>query len=61
MITLFYGILIIGCIVAISYAGKPQINGILMALILHLALAITIDNSAENYTLTYQTKLEKVN
>jgi len=58
LIKLFYGSLIICCIVAISFAGKPQINGILMALILHLAFAITIDNFAEQYTLVYKTKLE---
>ncbi len=56
-IKLFYGSLIICCIIAISYANRPQINGVLIALILHLALAITIDNFAEQYTLTYKTKL----
>ena len=59
-IKLFYGCLIICCIVAISFSNKPLINSVLMALILHLALAITIDNFAEQYTLTYKAKIEEL-
>lgn len=60
LIKLLYACMIICCIIAISFDNKPQLNGVLMALILHLAFAITIDNFAEQYTLTYKTKLEEI-
>lgn len=52
-----YGLLILLFVLVISYSEHPTIKGILMALILHLGFAITIDNFAEDFTKSYYQKL----
>jgi len=55
---LTYGILIILLILTMSFLGpKSILFGIFTAIILHLALAITIDNFGEKYTKKYLTEL----
>ncbi|NRS92121.1 hypothetical protein [Frigoriflavimonas asaccharolytica] len=55
---LIYGILIILLILAMYFISpKSLFFGIFTALILHLALAITIDNFGEIYTKKYLTEL----
>jgi hypothetical protein len=56
-IKLFYASLILLSIVIINYSHRLTIKSILMALILHLALAITVDNFAELYTQKYKRNL----
>ena len=55
---LTYGVLIVVLILAMSFLNpKSILFGIFMALILHLAFAITIDNFGEIYTKKYLTEL----
>ena len=56
-IKLFYSSLILASVVVINYSNKQMLNAVLMALIIHLALAITIDNVADNYTRRYKAAL----
>lgn len=56
-----YAVLIFLLALAISYSEQPTVKGILMALILHLGLAITVDNFAEDYTKSYYQKLQQSN
>lgn len=57
---LTYGILIVALILAMSFSSPNSILfGIFMALILHFAFAITIDNFGEKYTKKYLTELAK--
>lgn len=58
---LTYGILIVVLILGMSFLSpKSVLFGILMALILHLALAITIDNFGEIYTKKYLNELTTI-
>ncbi len=58
MLKLVYGILIIVLILIMSRLSSNTILfGIFTALIIHLAVAITIDNFGEKYTETYLTEL----
>ncbi len=55
---LIYGILFIGFVASMSFINpKVFIFGVFTALILHLALAITIDNFGEKYTKKYLDEL----
>ncbi|MFD2916361.1 hypothetical protein [Psychroserpens luteus] len=55
---LTYGILIVALILAMSFLSpKSILFGIFMALILHFAFAITIDNFGEKFTKKYLTEL----
>ena len=55
---LTYGILIVVLILAMSFLSpKSILFGIFMALILHFAFAITIDNFGEKYTKKYLNEL----
>nr|WP_321230717.1 hypothetical protein [uncultured Psychroserpens sp.] len=55
---LTYGILIVVLILAMSFLSpKSILFGIFMALILHFAFAITIDNFGEKFTKKYLTEL----
>lgn len=57
---LTYGILIVALILGMSFLNpKSILFGIFMALILHFAFAITIDNFGEMYTKKYLTELPK--
>tara|TARA_R110000751_G_scaffold27954_3_gene73396 strand:+ start:172 stop:654 length:483 start_codon:yes stop_codon:yes gene_type:complete len=59
---LTYGILIVALILAMSFLSpKSILFGIFMALILHFAFAITIDNFGEKYTKKYLTELTTAN
>lgn len=56
---LIYGILIVVLILVMSFLSpKSLLFGIFMALILHFAFAITIDNFGEKYTKKYLTELK---
>ena len=58
---LTYGILIVVLILGMSFLNpKSVLFGIFMALILHFALAITIDNFGEIYTKKYLNKLTTI-
>jgi hypothetical protein len=58
---LIYGIFIVVLILTMSFLSpKSILLGIFMALILHLAFAITIDNFGEIYTKKYIIELAKV-
>ena len=55
---LIYGILIVVLSLAMSFINdKSLLLGVFSALIIHLALAITIDNFGEKYTKAYLTEL----
>lgn len=61
LLKLIYGILIVVFIVAMYFISpKSLLFGIFTALILHLALAITIDNFGEIYTKKYLSELQTV-
>lgn len=56
---LTYGILIVALILGMSFLSpKSILFGIFMALIIHLAFAITIDNFGEIYTKKYLSELQ---
>ncbi len=58
---LTYGILIVVLILGMSFLNpKSVLFGIFMALILHFALAITIDNFGEIYTKKYLNELTTI-
>lgn len=60
LLKLVYGILIIVLILIMSRLSSNSILlGIFTALIIHLAVAITIDNFGEKYTNKYLTELKK--